>query len=278
MINRAVLFLWLALISLAVLLSLSALQIRKRFRVVWRELLDLRRKDQALIKDIARVRKQLALTTVDNLRLPAHMPSEDGEELLLFNFFGRKRSGFYVDVGAYNGVDLSNSYFFEAIGWTGVLIEPDPFLFEQCLNARPYSKVLNVAVSDRPGTLIFSRASGKEWLSYVGDNPERENRIISEGGTIERISVKCQTLNEILVDCNQPIDFITIDVEGHEFTILSALDFERIRPRVFVVELSTSDSDQRVVELLGSKGYALKLRIGSNCFFTEEGDLGEFSW
>jgi FkbM family methyltransferase len=146
------------------------------------------------------------------------------------------------------------------------------------LKSRPYSKTLNVAVSDVPGTLIFSRASGKEWLSYVGDNPERENRIKSEGGTIERIPVKCQALSEILADCDHPIDFITIDVEGHEFNALSALDFERIRPRVFVVELSTCDPDQRVGELLAAKGYTLRLRIGSNCFFTEQGDLGEFNW
>jgi len=46
----------------------------------------------------------------NELRLPARLPSEDGEEIILYNFFGRKNTGFYIKIGAYNGVDLSNAY------------------------------------------------------------------------------------------------------------------------------------------------------------------------
>ncbi len=82
-------------------------------------------------KELISLRKQLLLVeTSKELHLPARLPSEDGEEIILYNFFGRKNTGFYLEIGAYNGVELSNTYFFEAIGWNGILIEPDPGLYQ----------------------------------------------------------------------------------------------------------------------------------------------------
>ena len=92
----------------------------KRFRRLWKENFSIRSEIQNSRKDIISLRKQFLLLEISNeLRLPARLPSEDGEEIILYNFFGRKNTGFYIEIGAYNGVDLSNTYFFEAVGWNG---------------------------------------------------------------------------------------------------------------------------------------------------------------
>jgi len=236
-----------------------------------------RKELQIARKEITGLRKQLVLTqTGEHLRLPAKLPSEDGEEILLYNFFGHKKNGFYVDVGAYNGVELSNTYFFEAIGWSGILAEPDPALYQQCQLSRPHSTVLNVAVSDRDGSLQFTCAEGKEWLSFTGNNKEREDRILAEGGTLKRIQVPCLTLNEILKDCHQPIDFLSVDVEGFEFNVLNGLDLDRIRPRVIVMEQDAMNQDSPAVKILTTHGYVPRCHLGSNSFYTQADDQGTF--
>lgn len=268
-------------LAIAALFFLSflygSLMARRRFRQIWQEMFSFRKELQIARKEITGLRKQLVLTHLgDHLRLPAKLPSEDGEEILLYNFFAHKKNGFYVDVGAYNGVELSNTYFFEAIGWTGILVEPDPGLFRQCQLSRPYSTVLNVAASDRDGSLQFTCAEGKEWLSYTGTNPEREQRILAEGGFLKRIEVPCLTLKEILQDVDQPIDFLSIDVEGFEFNVLNGLNLDTIRPRVIVIEQNPSDRDTPAVKLLTANGYVPRCHLGSNSFYTQANDDGTF--
>jgi FkbM family methyltransferase len=251
----------------------------KRFRGLWKEILSIRSEIQKSRKEIISLRKQLLLLEMNNkLRLPARLPSEDGEEIILYNFFGRKNTGFYIEIGAYNGVDLSNTYFFEAVGWNGLLIEPDPGLYQECLLSRPNSKVINAAASDRPGSLQFTTAIGKEWLSYSGENKSREDRIIAEGGTLNRIEVLCLTLNEILKDSDQEIDFVSLDVEGYELEVLNGFDLAKYRPRVIVIEQSEFDNASPASTILKQHGYSKKFHLGSNSFYTHVSDRGIFSW
>ena len=261
------------------LISVLFLFTKARTRRIWKELHSLAQTLQSLRKENIGLRKQIFLGQVGaNLRLPPLLPSEDGEEIILYNFFEQKRTGFFVEVGAFNGVQLSNTYLLEALGWSGILIEPDPVLYEQCIRSRPFSKVLNVAASDQSGTLNFTIAVGKEWLSYSGDNPERESRVRESGGTLKRIDVPALTLNEILKDCTEPIDFMSIDVEGFELSVLKGLDFERYGPKLFLIERSRTEEDGEVHEFLRAKGYDRKFHQGSNSFYVRAGETGSFHW
>ncbi|MFM1799967.1 MAG: hypothetical protein RLZZ117_2245 [Cyanobacteriota bacterium] len=252
---------------------------RGRIRSLWRDLLSMRMDIQSLRKDITSVRKSLVIAQAgDQLRLPPLLPSEDGEELLLYNFFGKKKSGFFIEVGAYNGIDLSNTYFFEALGWHGLLIEPDPSLYAQCLRSRPHSKVLNVAASDQPGSLRFTTAVGREWLSFSGENREREQRVLAEGGQLAQKDVPCLTLNAILADYREPIDFISIDVEGHELSVLSGFDLQRFAPRVVLLEQSPSAHQTVIDAYLSQRGYRRADELGSNIFYVGEAEQEVFRW
>lgn len=267
------------IVIFAFVLVYASLIARRRFRRLWEEIFALRSDMQRTRKEITSLRKDLFLVQLDNnLRLPARLPSEDGEEIILYNFFGRKNTGFYVEIGAYNGVELSNTYFFEALGWDGILIEPDPGLFEQCQLSRPNSTIINAAASDREGSIQFTSAEGKEWLSYSGENKSREDRIITEGGKLKRTQVPCLTLNEILKNVDREIDFVSLDVEGHEFSALKGFDLDKFKPRVIVIEQNRLDDDSPTSRLLRSHGYTRKFHLGSNSFYTHLSDQGSFSW
>ena len=71
--------------------------------------------------------------------------SQNGEDFLLWNFFQKKNSGFFIDVGAFDGKHLSNTYIFEKAGWRGICLEPHPFYFKKCEANRPASICVNAA-------------------------------------------------------------------------------------------------------------------------------------
>jgi FkbM family methyltransferase len=255
--------------------------VRRKNRLIWRQLWQLRDELSAHRREFIDLRKGMVLAQVgDSLRLKAAMPSQYGEDLLIWNFFRRKRDGFYVEVGAYDGTALSNTYFFEALGWEGVLVEPVPEYYQSCLSSRPYSRVVNAAAGrgDGPRRTSFSIAEGVGTLSFMKDSPRHVDRILREGGSLRSIEVPLYSLNEILADYQGAVDFISIDVEGAEMDVLMGLDLNRFRPRMLVIEDNSNGSDARVKEWLGGFGYVERYRCEQNVFYTKSGDEGRFQW
>src|SRR5581483_5334025 len=121
---------------------------------------------------------------------------------------------------ALDGEKLSNTYYFEKeLGWTGVLVEADPRQAQAARRARPASVVANRAAC-APGaapSLTREVAEGREEFSTLSANRvyagiRAERNIVTHG-----IEVPTATLDRILEDAGaQQIDFVTIDVEGHE--------------------------------------------------------------
>jgi FkbM family methyltransferase len=164
--------------------------------------------------------------------------SQHGEDRWLDRYFCGKRDGFYVDVGAYDGIVISNSYYFEQIGWTGVLVEPNPTKAALCRKNRPHSLVFECAAVSSPATTeveLHDVPGGEVYSSMVASfNAER---LKTYGLSSRRISVPGRTLDTILEEVNPPqIDFVSIDVEGAEIEVLKGFDIKRWRPRLVIVE------------------------------------------
>lgn len=272
---------------LVVLLCCSVsglLLLRHKNRLIWRELFRLRKECEAIRHELLNVRKQVILETEQGeTRLPLLLPSQNGEDLLLWNFFGRKRTGFYLDVGAYDGIAFSNTYFFESLGWDGILVEAVPEFYQACLSSRPNSKSVNAVAGkvNSEGSISFSVAEGRGGvgtLSYYGNNPQQLERITREGGTVRTAAIPVVSLNQILQDHHEGIDFVSIDVEGSELDVLQGFDLERFRPRVLVVEDNSAGADTGVKDYLSNHGYEERLRCEQNVFYTRSDDRGGFSW
>lgn len=138
-----------AIIAAAALVAV--LLLRRKNREIWQKLWELEAEGNRNREALVAVRKAQCLATMADLRLPPHMPSQHGEDLILWEFFGGRRHGFFVEVGAYNGVSFSNTYLLEAVGWGGILVEANPERFEECVKARPYSRCVQAAIVGEGG-------------------------------------------------------------------------------------------------------------------------------
>lgn len=261
---------WGAVVLLAAALVAAAVVARLKYRQLWREIFRLRQQCDDLHTQLASARKEIALLQIGQTRLPPRMPSQNGEDLLLWEFFDRKRTGFYVDVGAYDGVGFSNTYFFEAIGWTGVLVEAGPELYERCLAARPNSTVVHAAAGARNGSVAFTMADGQNGVATLSSMVPDRARIAREGGRERIVEVPLRTLDDILSDVSGPVDFVSIDVEGAELDVLQGFNLDRFRPRMLVIEDNSGGADTRVSTHLAARGYKPSFHVEQNVFYTRD--------
>lgn len=180
------------------------------------------------------------------------------------HLFPGMMDGVFVDVGAYDGVTISNSCFFEReMGWTGLCVEPIPDVFKELVANRPGSICENVCVSNVEGELEFARVEGVEALSGIADRMDRRHRrrIKSEGGRVEMMRLPSLRLQTLLdrhgID---RIDFLSIDTEGAELDVIRSLDFERTCVNAVCVE--NNSGERKVRRHLEQNGLAYLLTLG----------------
>ena len=101
------------------------------------------------------------------------------DKFIIENFFKNKTTGFYVDIGANDGINLSNTKTLEEIGWKGVCVEPLPDKYGQLIENR-ISECLNIAISNKDDILDFLFVEGyPQMLSGLVENynPKHLERI-----------------------------------------------------------------------------------------------------
>lgn len=169
----------------------------------------------------------------------------------LNQIFNNKRGGFFIELGANNGLFQSNTAFLEKeMGWKGILIEPSLKGYNQCKINRPNSISLNYACVSK---------DYKE--DYIKGDFEDNNPMGSiNGHRIGRknlIKVKAITLEKILDEhCRTNIDFLSLDTEGYEFEILKGLNLNKYRPKILLIEVYTKDYNN-IVNFLEVANYKL---------------------
>jgi FkbM family methyltransferase len=190
---------------------------------------------------------------------------EDAEDRLKAEFFGGHR-GFFVDVGANDPQNGSQSYALERAGWTGILIEPQPDLAARLGQARQ-ARVFAAACSS-------PRNAGKTMpLHLAGKLSSLDSQFVTPGtrgqGTVE---VPIRTLDDMLVEAAapSPIDFLSIDIEGHEVEAFAGFDFARWRPRLILMEDHVTSLAKH--RLLRGAGYRLIRRTGLNGWYVPAAD------
>lgn len=165
------------------------------------------------------------------------------DEFLDKVLFNKKQNGFFIEIGAHDGVSLSNSLFFEKNrNWEGICIEPNPTVFEKLTKNRK-SINLNVCIGDSNDTVKFTQIEGySEMLSGVSSKYDSrhlariQNEVNMNGGEIKSIDVQMVCLDTISQINDRCIDFISIDTEGNELDIVTSIDFKKNYIKVLVIE------------------------------------------
>lgn len=183
------------------------------------------------------------------------------DKWLFENHFKDKKKGFFLEIGADDGIDKSNTKFYEELGWNGMCIEASPKRFK-LLEKNRTCVCENYAVSDRIGEVEFMDIAGwGKGLSgivekYDGrhkDRIQQELRHPQNKGS-ETVTVKTELLSNLLDKHNiTEINFCTIDTEGGEYEILKTINFDKYDIKIIIVE--NNYDDQRVNKLLTAKGY-----------------------
>ena len=196
--------------------------------------------------------------------------AQNGEDRWLDDFFGHKRNGFFVEVGAFDGVNLSNTYHFEQIGWTGVLIEPDPDKAALCRTNRPGSKTYQCAAAGSPEIteITFYRVEAGEVYSTTELTGDHARRVEQMGLASSAMSVPARTLDAILQEARASTpDFVSIDVEGAEMEVLRGFDIGRWKPKVVLIESNSKFRLPKIRDYFTSNGYAFRCSIDVNDFY-----------
>lgn len=172
--------------------------------------------------------------------------SQEGEDLILSRYFENiKTKGFYVDVGAHHPLRFSNTYKFYKQGWHGINIDAMPGSMDLFNKLRPRDINLEKAVSDSRQIMTYYAFNEPAFNGFSKDNSEQQ-KDINGLKILFRKEMKTVTLAEIL-DSYMPkgvtIDFMSIDIEGLDFSALRSNDFTKYRPTVILIEILKSSLD-----------------------------------
>lgn len=194
--------------------------------------------------------------------------SLDEADLWLAGYF-RKRNGVFLEAGANDGINQSNTALLaEEYGWTGVLIEPIPEIAELARRNRPESVVIQAALVPSDYGAATIKMYSCNLMSIVEGgmrDDEADRKHVQLGEQVQGISssellVPTTTLNDVFREhLGNRIDLLCLDVEGFEGPALRGLDFSRFLPRIILVEARFQEEVRAVIpsfyDIIHSIGY-----------------------
>jgi len=196
---------------------------------------------------------------------PVRSYSFQGEDMILRRLLGSHRGGFYVDIGACYPILMSNTYAFYRQGWRGLNVDARPGSMRRFRVLRRRDINVETALGESPGTATF-------FLSAVD---RHTNSLTAAEHHDQSVTVTVSTLADLLSSSLRPdqqIDFMSVDVEGHDLAVLRGGDWSRWRPRFVLVEQLYAHSLEEtltdpVTMYMTSIGYKPIASNGLTCIF-----------
>ena len=198
-----------------------------------------------------------------------------GEDSLISEFINKKEKGNFVDVGCFHPTKHNNTYALYKRNWKGINIDLNPLTIELFNFFRPRDININTAVSDTEdekdlfflGKLNTQNTIEKNHLYFLNNhqNVRDEN--------IEKLRIKTKRLDKILSENNfKEIDFINIDVEGHELSVLKSIDFDKVKIALICIEIlehnnKSLENNEKIKDFLKIKNFKLEKKIGVNYIY-----------
>jgi FkbM family methyltransferase len=228
--------------------------------------------------------KEIYRNIFSHNRFHKNYQSQMGQDLFLNRwFFHNRESGYFVDVGAFDGISGSNtSYFEKHLRWKGVAFEPNPSAFDTLRATRSCLSIQGCAY-DRDGEIAFLALSESEqhastpshppltvlqmlldsshggaMLSGIPQHLDQQGRVewARKAMKLDQTltTVPCHRIDTVLSDRGvKIIDYLSIDVEGAELEVLRGVDFDTVQVNVIGVEHSPRFSE--VYDLLTTSGF-----------------------
>jgi len=206
------------------------------------------------------------------LKYISHDYSQAGETINIRDLLqkGKREKGFFIEIGANDGMTVSSTFGLIINGWSGLSVEANPTIFERLeKNLKKFPKVKTVcaAVAPERGSikLFMGKNDPQGLLSTISTE---SSEWFDEHRSDNFIEVPGIPLTELLDEQDAPIcpDLLVIDTEGMDYEILLTLDFQKYRPKLIVTEDYQSKNLIKF-QLLENIGYTFKRQVGCNTFW-----------
>ena len=161
--------------------------------------------------------------------------SMNKEDVFINNYF-KKKIGFFVDVGAYHPLELSNTYLLYKRGWNGINIDINSLSIDYFNYVRPDDINVNIAVADKKSIKTIYYQKKKSPLNTL--DLKLANKRFS--GNFKKKKIKSDKLTSIIEKTKYKgikIGFLNIDAEGNDFEVLKSLNLKKYKPKLICIEM-----------------------------------------
>ena len=195
--------------------------------------------------------------------------SQSGQDKILKDhFFKDKKKGFFVEIGAFDGIEGSNCFYFEKVQeWDGIAVEASKIQFNKLKKNRK-CKLFNEAINSKEKDVEFIEIQeGLTQMSGIDDENYIAKEFISKdpNSKIGKFNTKTVTFEKI-VPTNAIIDYLSLDIEGGEMDLLESIDFSKYKIKVISVENNIPDKINFEL-FFKKKNYSFFDRVGQDEIF-----------
>lgn len=182
--------------------------------------------------------------------------SQNFQDLIVCFLFREETDLYFCEVGACDGIHLSNSYLLEKkYGWSGIVVEPNPLWHQKLQATRDCEIDIRPIWSSTGLELEFALSATPELstiLEFVKKDSHAAERTLNEIAVLESVS-----LEDLLKQYSAPqiIHFLSVDTEGSEYEILKDFNFESFEIFLIVVEHNFTNNKVLLKTLLEGKGF-----------------------
>jgi FkbM family methyltransferase len=184
-----------------------------------------------------------------------------GEDKFITNYFKKKTSGFYIDVGCYHPLDGNNTHLLYKKGWRGINIDINFYSISLFNFLRKKDTNIHSGISHKKDSLIMYY---RKEINMLNTLDSKIAKIRFKNG-YKKKKVSVNTLN-FFIKKNykklKKIDFLNIDVEGSERSVLRSLDFNHYKPQLICIEIHNTKNlndlkSNSIYKYLINKGYKM---------------------
>lgn len=237
-------------------------------------ILEMNRNIKTFIKKITpftirKFRNYLLLQKIKKKEKASISMSQAGQDFWVYGeVFNEMKNGIFLDIGAHNGVDLSNTYILEKrYDWNGICVEGNPKTFTD-LKSNRNCRCINKCVDKQSGSVKFALDG------VMGGIVDSDCDNTSDKGR-NTIEVNAIQLLELLKEENAPqiIDYLSIDIEGAEDRALLKFNFKEYTFNCITIERPS----QGLREVLSRNGYILIKEIpGLDCHYIHSSFIDKY--
>lgn len=182
--------------------------------------------------------------------------SQHGEDLVIYDYF-KGRTGNFLDIGANDGITISNTCKLLKNGWSGTYIEGSPFVFDKLKSnvIDTGTQCLNYFLSNKKGysslycnTKIFDESMPKETIDMLSTIDEKSYLRCKEWGSFRQMEIECFTFYDIEKELEfNEYQVISIDIEGLDYEVLSQIDLNKYGTEIVVIEYNHSKEKRKEI-------------------------------